>query len=78
MDGLHNLIELIQLFGHIPLLGAGGVDLRVKPRHGYVGQVAVHRQNLVGLIGQETAKAHARVHLNMSLHYSRAALRYAV
>ena len=60
-DGLHHPVELPQPGGQILSALFPGVELGADARHGHIGQVAVDREDLLRLVGQEAAEAHASV-----------------
>ena len=77
-DGLHHPVELPQPGGRILSALFPGVELGADARHGHIGQVAVDREDLLRLVGQEAAEAHAGVDLDVGLHHGGAGLRRAV
>ena len=77
-DGVHRPVELLQLGGEIPPVLLAHLDLGADAGDGHVGQVAVHRQDLLRLVGQEAAEAHAGVDLDVGLHHGGALLRRGV
>ena len=78
VDGLQHSLELRKLLNRLGVLGGDGVELGIDARQGHLGQRAVGQQNFFRLTDQETAEAHAGVHLDVGLHHGGAVFRQGV